>query len=418
MGAEGEGGVQGYPQALPHREARRFARRSTAKYLRSISEDCAFVARARATLAPQWPLLANLRAGAWYASPDSLEGTCYFKSMDGHRNEWDFSLIRLNLNVARLAAGLGVVLVDCTGNRRKRFPDSMSKTVPIWCAVLQAVVENAEEGFEDLLHLPKDAQEERSAILERMPEWVRKLREALLPAKVTALAGALGGRRLRACWACPTDDLEELTAELRSLEDYALVLCISASKAEASASYIQGAGDDEEAWARPVGLSPQLFWQHAKDLVSLAQERPEQVDDQIRSLSDCQPEVDAKEVSFIGSTGLAVGNFPGAKPPEVWDAVDAVLNCGGEEHVAMRGDSRYLQLAAADEKKQDPSKSWWQEVLLPRALRFLWRHLRQGQRVLIHCTRGDNRAPAVAADLRVESWRPGGWRKQICGGAW
>ena len=24
-------------------------------------------------------------AQAWYASPDSLEGTCYFKSMDGHR---------------------------------------------------------------------------------------------------------------------------------------------------------------------------------------------------------------------------------------------------------------------------------------------------------------------------------------------
>eukprot|EP00434_Breviolum_minutum_P043991 symbB.v1.2.039242.t1/scaffold6435.1/size21805/3 len=136
----GEEGRMGYS----NRAARTIARRQTANYLLSIQQDADFATLARG-MRPEWPVLANLRAGAWYMSPSALDGTCYFKSMDGHRNAWDFSLIRLNLHVARMAAGSnGVILVDCTGNRRKRFPDSLSKTVPIWCAVLQAVIQKQE----------------------------------------------------------------------------------------------------------------------------------------------------------------------------------------------------------------------------------------------------------------------------------
>ncbi|CAK9101945.1 Dual specificity protein phosphatase 9 (Mitogen-activated protein kinase phosphatase 4) (MAP kinase phosphatase 4) (MKP-4) [Durusdinium trenchii] len=139
----------------------------------------------------------------------------------------------------------------------------------------------------------------------------------------------------------------------------------------------------------------------------MAEAKPEEVDELVRSLAKeaaVEPQErrevkieDGGGVSILGDTRLVVGDFAAATPPAVWDGVDAVLNCGGEEHSEMRGHPRYLFLPAADEKKHDPTKQWWSEVLLPRALRFLWRHLEEERRVLIHCTRGDNRSPAVAA---------------------
>lgn len=365
-------------EGYSNRAARTIARRSTANYLLSIQQDVDFATRARAVR--PWPFLANLRAGAWYMSPGLLDGTSYFKSMDGHRNAWDFSLIRLNLHVARMAAGAGgVVLVDCTGNRRKRFPDSMSKTVPIWCAVLQAAMEEAVE-FDHLLHLPSDVHEERLEILKRMPQWVEMLGQALPGAELKDLAQQLCGKRLRACWVCPSDDLEQMSADLKNLEkDFVLILCVSASKVEmGSTSYVQGAGDDEEAWAQQLSLTPELFWKHVDELMAVAHSKPEEVDDLIRSLAvqnKAAPRAGEGVCSQIAATGLCVGDFQAAQPPMVWKdrGIDAVLNCGGEEHPEMKGDKRYLFLPAADEKKHDPTKHWWQDVLLPRALRFLAR---------------------------------------------
>eukprot|EP00913_Durusdinium_trenchii_P019398 g18236.t1 len=484
-----------------HRVARTIARRSTANYLISIHQDSEFAGRARA-LRPQWPLLANLRAGAWYVNPKDLDGTCYFKSVDGHRNAWDFSLIRLNLQVAQLAAGCGgLCLVDCTGNRRKRFPDSMSKTVPIWCAVLQAAMQEATsfDAFDELLHLPSMVQDERPEILQRLPgfterickywhsnkcnmgenctfahstkelrgkpdlvgtqlcfqfmskgtctkgaactfahgktelrhskedakeleEPMKELRQALPWSERNNLAAALNGKKLRSFWVCPSDDLQKICEEnalqhrvnrnhRRPLKDpraeklpqellawqteWVIILCISASKVEmGSTTYVQGAGDDEEAWAQHLGLTPLLFWKHAWISAGVAlildeseiggnlmlvpeglqrghfSERPVKIED-------------GGGVSILGDTRLVVGDFAAATPPAVWDGVDAVLNCGGqrrEEHSEMRGHPRYLFLPAADEKKHDPTKQWWSEVLLPRALRFLWRHLEEERR--------------------------------------
>ncbi|PSC72713.1 initiator tRNA phosphoribosyl [Micractinium conductrix] len=154
----------------------------------SIAGDARFVAQVAATY-PSLPRFANLRCGLWYlpeaagiASPfaaglhdagnapdvaaamGSSAGstapadgqtanapstsassappvaTCYFKSTDGHNNNWSFSTVRLNLHVAEAAAAAGgALLVDAT-RRGKRFPDAMSKTVPIWAAVLNRAV--------------------------------------------------------------------------------------------------------------------------------------------------------------------------------------------------------------------------------------------------------------------------------------
>ncbi|KXZ52060.1 hypothetical protein GPECTOR_10g1083 [Gonium pectorale] len=85
----------------------------------SVLSDAAFVMEIQA-LYPGTPLLANLRCGLWYTRcPD---GTCYFKSTDGHNGNWSFSCTRLNWNVCELAASHGgVIIVDAT-RKGKRFP--------------------------------------------------------------------------------------------------------------------------------------------------------------------------------------------------------------------------------------------------------------------------------------------------------
>ncbi|KAJ1628432.1 initiator tRNA phosphoribosyl transferase-domain-containing protein [Pavlovales sp. CCMP2436] len=122
------------------RSIRQRERTTTANYVLSLLHDAGYVERAAAAARP-WPLLANLRAGAWYAPPALRLGTCYFKSTDGHAGTWGFSMTRLNWHAAMMAAEKGgLVIVDAT-RRGKRFPDSLCKTIPIWCAVLNLLAE-------------------------------------------------------------------------------------------------------------------------------------------------------------------------------------------------------------------------------------------------------------------------------------
>lgn len=85
-----------------YRAVRTIKRRDNTLYnaLRSIYEDSTFVGEI-SQLWPDLPLLANLRCGLWY-SP-KFDATCYFKSTDGHSNNWSFNTSRLNLHIAELA---------------------------------------------------------------------------------------------------------------------------------------------------------------------------------------------------------------------------------------------------------------------------------------------------------------------------
>ncbi|KAJ4456023.1 putative Initiator tRNA phosphoribosyl transferase family protein [Paratrimastix pyriformis] len=116
--------------------------------LMSIREDLLFLQEIMRLFAvPHDDLFANLRCGLWYVP--NCTNTAYFKSTDGHANNWGFSLIRTNFQFALAAAPSLLaspsnhthlpLLVDST-KRGKRFPDSLSKTVPIWATVLNRAV--------------------------------------------------------------------------------------------------------------------------------------------------------------------------------------------------------------------------------------------------------------------------------------
>lgn len=90
--------------------------------IHSIVSDASFIHEVR-QLYPSLPLIANLRCGLWYTGPNP-DGTCYFKSTDGHCNNWSFSTSRLNLNVATEAAKYGGCLIVDATRKGKRFPVS------------------------------------------------------------------------------------------------------------------------------------------------------------------------------------------------------------------------------------------------------------------------------------------------------
>ena len=71
----------------------------------------------------------------------------------------------------------------------------------------------------------------------------------------------------------------------------------------------------------------------------------------------------------------------------------------------------YLHLPVEDEgsgksKRAQPSKDWWQRVVLPSALTFIHSHLTAGRRVLICCERGDDRSVTVAAAALLALFGP------------
>eukprot|EP01036_Dinobryon_divergens_P057749 gene57749-77080_t len=106
-------------------------------HLLSILKDSATVDEMKSVF-PSFPSFGNLRSGAWYSC--NWDDLCYFKSTDGHHGQWGFSLARLNLNVAKRAIEAhGCQIFDSTASG-KRFPDSLSATVPIWCIIINNIV--------------------------------------------------------------------------------------------------------------------------------------------------------------------------------------------------------------------------------------------------------------------------------------
>ena len=210
------------------------------------------------------------------------------QSTDGHSGNWSFSCSRLNWHVAELAAARGgVLLVDATRSATKRFPDALSKTVPIWCAVINAAVAAATgEGDASqpsgVALPPWVPPSEESAIDARLPGWVASLQQVMGPQGLAPLLPALAAKPLRCLWLSQDTPLWGLPvpAEL----PFTPVLCASASAPlcgsgqrhsdcsgqGTSFSYVPGAGDDQESWSR--GLTAPAFWAHRDQLLDAADE--------------------------------------------------------------------------------------------------------------------------------------------------
>ncbi|KAM2193794.1 hypothetical protein ACFX1R_028027 [Malus domestica] len=294
----------GTKQLSIYRAARTIKRRQNTLYnaLKSIYDDSIFVGEI-SQLWPDLPLLANLRCGLWYSPTANFHSTCYFKSTDGHTNNWSFNTSRLNLHVAQLAGQKGgCFIVDAT-RKGKRFPDSMSKTIPIWTCVLNRAIyrhlkkdhqsdlfndeelstsgehseENGQTNFDwdCSLHLPLWVSEtEKASIEDRLDEWTQQLEAS--GADIASLASLLK-KPLRPLWISQKTVIWLNEVPDHESWDFTPIILVSASasngvvphrtSSEFSWNYIAGAGDDEESWAK--GLTPTLFWNHAYDIIDV-----------------------------------------------------------------------------------------------------------------------------------------------------
>ncbi|EOD31064.1 hypothetical protein EMIHUDRAFT_449651 [Emiliania huxleyi CCMP1516] len=216
-------------------------------HLRSIDHDANFVAGAHAALGKP-ALLANLRCGVWYVDQALSAGNCYFKSTDGHAGGWAFSLSRINMQVALAASAHGGAMVVDSTRSGKRFPDSLSKTVPIWCCVVnRACAELSADRRADWdtdLHLPPWVPpSEASQIEARIGGWVAALRRPAMAAVLAGFARALDAP-LRPGWLCPPPPPDGGCAVAAAATEGAV------AAERSSYTYVQGAADDEENWAR------------------------------------------------------------------------------------------------------------------------------------------------------------------------
>lgn len=186
-------------------------------------------------------------------------------------------------------------------NSTTGMPDALSKTIPIWCCVLNRALFPEQPEFHELYVPPNAVSEsERSQMLSRIPEGL----DAFLQLRPD-LAGlrAQISRPIRPTWVTQETDLshyyfhpnEEEEGEEGSdpvlgevqcegaasvvshppreiFTDFRPVVCCTSSKRivdgemSGHTGYIQGAGDDTENWAH--GLTPPVFWSHAEQLLA------------------------------------------------------------------------------------------------------------------------------------------------------
>ncbi|KKZ68316.1 initiator tRNA phosphoribosyl transferase [[Emmonsia] crescens] len=333
--------------------------------LRSIETDSEFTQHVARHY--ELPLVANERCGSWYIPTERKAGSAYFKSTDGHEGQWNFSLRRLNLQLLDiLKENGGCVIVDST-RRGKSMPDALSKTVPIWAAVMNRALFPDEKAFHDVQFPPNFlGPSEESLIGKRIDGFVISLNSLKL--NMQELKSRLG-KPIKLAWATREYFWPEYPEE--EIGDFNLMVLCSASKrvqgAEMSeGGYIQGAGDDSEAWS--FGLTPNIFWENKSALFATGEkELPELIGKLIEKHHREMGEEDAVLVRptkniYIGRDDRKSGNYPvgGGINKEI--PFDLRINCNGREEgeagaadesltkSATEGDSKTLNLGCPSAK--------------------------------------------------------------------
>ena len=235
-----------------------------------------------------------------------------------------FSLTRLNLHIALLAADQsGCIIVDST-RRGKQYPDSFNATVPLWCGVINTILFGTASGRPpSSQHSTCDVNSEvntRNAKSSKGkplcqsnfvgPPWMPASQHASIQAVITETVSSLPGyvlthirnmlssklrKPLQPLWVAVVDEMLDIQGEEASCEnilsspsdcDFIPVVLLSVSEDRSESQhreegfswfYVKGAGDDQENWCR--GLQPSVFWMLEENILSL--DDPDSVDEAV-----------------------------------------------------------------------------------------------------------------------------------------
>ncbi|PPQ65271.1 hypothetical protein CVT26_000231 [Gymnopilus dilepis] len=376
--------------------------------LHSIHEDVEFVNQVHATY-PDAPILPNLRCGSWYVDPKIATNTpAYFKSTDGHFNNWSFNLRRSNLHLLPLIVERnGIILVDST-RAGKRIPDALSKTVPIWCAVINRalLIRHPEEivsrtsEWNTALYTPPStvSRQEHNQIEQRLDEWAK-----LLAASSFALP--MMPHPLRPFWITPaTSTFPTLPAGQD--QSFLPVICVSASKQiiqgverrSGGFSYIQGSGDDHELWG--LGLNPELFWAHHDDLLNANRTQLPEIVSQIVAAKKLpsNPSNDALLPTPVVRIGgqLLISTISEASAMKAQGGADQIaylflVPIVDEAPVESCKTTLYISITPGKKGQAE-----FLQTILPRSMKFISKSLAAGKNVCIACESGKDLSVGVA----------------------
>lgn len=145
------------------------------------------------------------------------------------------------------------------------MPDALSKTVPIWCCVLNRTLFPDRSDYQDLSTPQLSVSEsEHAQILERIQKFVEEL-QTLDNSSLSSLRDKIS-KPLRPLWVTRESTLPDIVPQFEDC--HPIVLCTASRRVKggeiSEGGYIQGAGDDSEGWAS--GLTAPVFWKN-KDLL-------------------------------------------------------------------------------------------------------------------------------------------------------
>ncbi|KZP13733.1 initiator tRNA phosphoribosyl transferase [Athelia psychrophila] len=394
--------------------------------LHSIAEDVLLVNFIHENY-PDLPILPNLRCGAWYTDPHIAEGSpAYFKSTDGHFGSWGFNLRRPNLHLlSLLASHPGFILVDST-RAGKRIPDALSKTVPIWCAVINRAIlkiypELASDKWDTMLYTPPQvvSPQEHAQIEKRLDEWANALANSSYD--IPRL-----NHPLRPLWITPANSrLPTLPTNNSEARMFSPVICLSASKQVhdglerrgAGYTYVQGSGDDHEMWGK--GLTPKLFWDHQDELLGAPHSKLDALVEKIvTASSDIQAPITwvtlptpiekvAGRLCICANADLPdpwPSYLPGSDDSEraaAYIQISPSPEATTTSHLHADHDSKHLIIDAAEGKR---GQYQYLQTVLPLALPFMETHLRAGSRICISCETGKDMSVGVALAALQSFW--------------
>ncbi|KAM9957786.1 hypothetical protein ACTFIW_012757 [Dictyostelium discoideum] len=336
--------------------------------LQSIYHDSNFVEKVRESLYKDLPLVANLRCGLWYS--EKFDAKVYFKSTDGHYGNWSFSTNRLNLHLLDIVNKFnGAIIVDST-RKGKKFPDSFSRTIPIWTCVINRVLlilKKQQQKQQKQQEVEKEEEEIEWDTELNMPGWVSDSEKDQVENKVVnkfvnqllECGADLSGfcksvkKPLRPIWICVESILQWsdsiVNPEELKFHPLYLVSC-SDNRREGHPSYrqyVQGAGDDEEQWS--FGLTPQLFWSNHKEILAQNRDYIEDyisqllLDSKINSIEIVDEisnendnninnnnninNIDFGEIDKVGETNFYISDSLKCLNNKIWNKFDIILNC-------------------------------------------------------------------------------------------
>ncbi|PVF93537.1 initiator tRNA phosphoribosyl transferase [Serendipita vermifera] len=355
--------------------------------IQSIHEDSQFVTTI-AEQFPMYPMFANQRCGAWYTDSSRARSEyVYFKSTDGHFGQWTFNLRRANLHLLPIIHEHGgMILVDSTRSG-KFMPDAFSKTVPLWCAVINAclryqgsVPSEEWEKNEGLFTPPKTVSEsEKDQMNKLIPRLAKALSESsfVLPSI---------NKPLKPFWITPQSAIPAFDQHI----EFFPVICISASRQVADGmqrrtnyyTYVQGSGDDHESWS--MGLTPSMYWNRQRDILSCNRETLPGLINQIvaDTQSSNSTDITPKEVDAVGGQIAFSTGIPSPEVASQFEGIITVKSTHSKEGVIVTKTSENHLEINLSEGKRDQLQFLHQ--VLPAVDEFGRRHLDgSGNQILI-----------------------------------